>query len=301
MPVFLFALAVSPNLNESRIVIVFFALHIFLYPASNGYNSYFDKDEDSIGGLKHPPRVSIGLYYMALIFDVIAVVLGFMINWQFAVMLFIYGLVSKAYSHPTIRLKKYPYTSWFIAGLFQGYFTFIMAYIGLNDYAIVQALQWSVLAPALLSSAILWGSYPMTQIYQHDEDKKRGDITLSLKLGILGTFHFTGVAFALATALFVWYFIDFFQLKYAIVFLISMAPVVLFFGFWYLKTKKDLSHANFTNTMRLNLISAICLNIFFIYLFLESTQVVQAIRAGFLIYVDKTYESMKSCAVLPFL
>ncbi|MEM1405181.1 MAG: UbiA family prenyltransferase [Bacteroidota bacterium] len=281
LPVFLFALAVSPNINESRIVIVLIALHIFLYPASNGYNSYFDKDEGSIGGLKHPPKVNPGLYYMALFFDAIAIVLGLLINWQFAVMLFVYGLVSKAYSHPSIRLKKYPYLSWFIAGFFQGFFTFLMTYAGLNDYTIYQVMKSGVVIPGLLSSAILWGSYPMTQIYQHEEDSKRGDITLSLRLGILGTFHFTGVAFTLASACFVWYFVEVYQLKYALAFLASMAPVVLFFGYWYLKARKELAHANFINTMRLNFLSAIFLNAFFIYFFLDHTQVLQAIKAGY--------------------
>lgn len=281
LPVFLFALAVSPNINESRIVIVLIALHLFLYPASNGYNSYFDKDEGSIGGLKNPPKVNKGLYYMALVFDVIAIALGLLINWQFALMLFIYGLVSKAYSHPSIRLKKFPFTSWFIAGLFQGLFTFLMSYVGLNDYTMYHVLKLSVLIPALLSSAILWGSYPMTQIYQHEEDSQRGDITLSLKLGVLGTFHFTGLAFTLASASFVWYFIDVYQLKYAVAFLISMAPVVLFFSYWYLQTRNDRAKADFTNTMRLNFLSAIFLNAFFIYFFLDHTQVLQAIKAGY--------------------
>ncbi|MGD1958432.1 MAG: UbiA family prenyltransferase [Fulvivirga sp.] len=281
LPVFLFALAVSPNINESRIVIVLIALHIFLYPASNGYNSYFDKDEGSIGGLKRPPKVNTGLYYMALVFDTIAIVLGLLINWQFALMLFVYGLVSKAYSHPSIRLKKYPYLSWFIAGFFQGFFTFLMSYVGLNDYTIYQVMKSSIIIPGLLSSAILWGSYPMTQIYQHEEDSKRGDITLSLRLGILGTFHFTGAAFTLASACFAWYFVEVYHLKYALTFLVSMAPVVLFFGYWYLKARKELANANFINTMRLNFLSAIFLNAFFIYFFLDHTQVLQAIKAGY--------------------
>ncbi|MEM7109511.1 MAG: UbiA family prenyltransferase [Bacteroidota bacterium] len=281
LPVYLFALAISPNINESRIVIVLLALHIFLYPASNGYNSYFDKDEGSIGGLKHPPKVSVGLYYMSLIFDAIAIALGLLINWQFALMLFVYGLVSKAYSHPSIRLKKLPFTSWFIAGLFQGFFTFLMSYAGLNDYTIAQVLNLNVLIPGLLSSAILWGSYPMTQIYQHKEDKKRGDITLSLKLGVLGTFHFTALAFGLASASFVWYFVEAYRMKYALAFLISMTPVILFFGYWYFKVRAERSQADFTNTMRLNYLSAIFLNAFFIYFFLDHTQVLQAINAGY--------------------
>ncbi|TRX62707.1 ubiquinone biosynthesis protein UbiA [Fulvivirga sp. M361] len=270
LPVFLFALSVSPNIKADRIVIVFVILHFFLYPASNGYNSYFDKDEKSIGGLKNPPKVSKDLYLAALLFDMIALLLGFMISWQFALMLFIYGMVSKAYSHPIVRIKKYPFTSWFIAGLFQGFFTFLMSYLALNDFDFAQLQKSTLLWAALLSSAILWGSYPMTQIYQHEEDAKRGDVTLSLKLGILGTFHFTAFAFTLASGFFAWYFISVYEIYYAIVFFVAMSPVVSFFGFWYFKTRKDLSQANYTNTMRLNFISSCSLNFFFIYFFLHS-------------------------------
>ena len=285
LPVFLFTLAVSPNINVGRIIIVFIALHIFLYPASNGYNSYFDKDEKSIGGLKSPPKVTRELYFMALLFDFFAILLGFSINWQFALMLFIYGLVSKAYSHPSIRIKKYPWASWFIAGLFQGFFTFLMSYVGLNDYGIEQLQKTSLLVPALLTSGILWGSYPMTQVYQHEEDAQRGDITLSLKLGVLGTFHFTAIFFTIATLLFAWYFVYFFQVKYAIGFFVGMSPVVLFFGIWYLKTRGDRSLANYSNTMWLNFISSLCLNAFFVYFFLDHSQVLQAIKAGYYYFI----------------
>src|SRR5687767_5050465 len=99
LPVFLFSLCISPNFNGPRLAWVFFIIHFLLYPASNGYNSYFDKDEKSIGGLKNPPPVNKGLYYLALLFDLLAVILGYIkISLIFAVMLLIYGLVSKAYS-----------------------------------------------------------------------------------------------------------------------------------------------------------------------------------------------------------
>lgn len=281
LPVFLFALAISPNINVSHMIIVFVALHFFLYPASNGYNSYFDKDEKSIGGLKHPPKVSKGLYYLAILFDIIAISMGFIINWQFALALFTYGMVSKAYSHPSVRIKKYPFGSWFIAGFFQGTFTFIMSYMGLNDFGFRVLTLSHVIIPALLTSLILWGSYPMTQIYQHEEDAKRGDHTLSIKLGIKGTFYFTAIAFSLASAAFVFYFIHYFQIRYAIAFLISMAPTVIFFGVWFLKVNKNPEKADFSHTMWLNLISATCLNAFFIYFFLKNSLVLQALEAGF--------------------
>lgn len=276
LPVFLFAVAISPNISGSRLFWVFIILHLFLYPASNGFNSYFDKDEKSIGGLKNPPKVEKGLYYLSLLFDLIAIVLGYLIiNPLFAVMLFIYGLVSKAYSHPLVRLKKYPVIGWFAAGFFQGAFTFKMCYVGLNDFSLGTCFNTHVLIPSLLTSIMLWANYPMTQVYQHEEDAKRGDNTLSLKLGIRGTFIFTMILFSIALVQFTFYFLEFHQLKYALAFFIALAPVLIYFLFWFLKVLKNETYVNYRYTMWLNMISATCLNIFFIYLFLDSTQVLQ--------------------------
>jgi 4-hydroxybenzoate polyprenyltransferase len=274
LPVFLFSLAISPTINVYRSVIVFFVLHVFLYPASNGYNSYFDKDEKSIGGLKNPPKVSQNLYIMSLLFDAVAIVMGLVISWQFAVMLLIYGLVSKAYSHPSIRLKKYPFLSWLIAGFFQGAFTFGMSYIGLNDIGFTALNSSIIVIPALLSSTILWGSFPMTQVYQHEEDRKRNDITLSYKLGIKGTFYFTGLIFSASAACYWWYFATTYEVMYAWVFLFAMMPIVIYFITWFLLVNKDEYYADHAHTMRLNFISSLFLNLFFIYIFLENNQII---------------------------
>src|SRR5690554_7250173 len=64
LPVFLFSLAFVESLEPERMVLVLVILHFFLYPSSNGYNSYYDKDEGSIGGLKNPPKVDKGLLYL---------------------------------------------------------------------------------------------------------------------------------------------------------------------------------------------------------------------------------------------
>lgn len=276
MPVFFFALALTPNHNPERLLLVFIALHLFLYPASNGYNSYFDKDEKSIGGLRNPPKVRIGLYYLALLFTLISVCMGAYINWQVGTMLLVYSLVSMAYSHPAIRLKKYAFGSWLIAGFFQGCFTFCMAYAGLSDFGWDIFLKSHVLIPGLLTSLMLWGSYPLTQIYQHEEDSKRGDHTLSLKLGIQGTFTFAAVWFLIAGAAFGWYFGSKGQEQALFVFLGAMAPVVLYFLVWFGFAKKSPEkYVNYDWAMWMNRISGISLNAFFIWYFLENTQILQ--------------------------
>ncbi len=276
LPVYLFSLSISPNVSEKGLLWTFIIIHIFLYPASNGYNSYFDKDEKSIGGLENPPPVKKGLYYLALSFDTVAIALGYLeINLTFAVMLLIYGLVSKAYSHPGIRLKKYPIVGWLVAGLFQGLFTFIMCYVGINSYALQNSLGASVVIPGLLCSAMLWANYPMTQIYQHEEDGKRGDETLSRMLGIRGTFYFVAVVFVFVTLGFVLFLNKHFSTKYSVAYVIAMGPVAIYFIYWFLKAFKNESKADFKHTMWLNFLSATCLNVFFIYLFLYARNYAQ--------------------------
>jgi len=276
MPVYIFALGISPNLGESRLLWSFVIIHLFLYPASNGFNSYFDKDEKSIGGLKNPPPVRKGLYYLSLLFDVIAIVLGVVkISMFFALLLLIYGLVSKAYSHPAIRLKKYPIAGWLTVGFFQGFFTFLMCYVGINDYGIENLNASKVLIPAILSSVILLGTYPMTQIYQHEEDAARGDKTISLMLGIRGTFMFVLIVFTIAATGYVAYFYTFYSLWYGEVFLLSLFPVVVFFLIWFYRVWNNVAKANFSNTMWLNFISALCLNGFFVWFFLKTSHILQ--------------------------
>ncbi|MBT1704219.1 UbiA family prenyltransferase [Chryseosolibacter indicus] len=276
LPIFLFSLSISPNLNELRLFWVFFIIHFLLYPASNGYNSYFDKDEKSIGGLKNPPPTKTGLYYLSLLLDALAIILGYLkLNLTFAVMLLIYGLVSKAYSHPSIRLKKYAFTSLVITGIFQGLFTFLMCYVGVNDFPISIALRPNVIIPGILTSLMLWANYPLTQVYQHEEDSKRGDTTISLKLGVKGTFYFSIIVFGVALSCFLLYLNLYFSSKYAMIFLMAVLPVLLYFFYWLMLVLRNKNNADYGRTMALNYISATCLNLFFLYLFFNTTQVHQ--------------------------
>ena len=264
LPVYLFALSISPSYQFLDALLVFFILHFLLYPASNGYNSYFDRDKGSIGGLEHPPPVSQQLYYVSLGLDVAAIALGSLISDLFAGMLLVYGLVSKAYSHPAVRLKKHPIIGWLVAGFFQGFFTVLMVYVGINRAGVAELGQPVVWVGALLTSTMLWGSYPMTQIYQHEEDLKRGDTTLSYQLGVRGTFYFTTVMFLLTIAGFWLYYRTWFVWWEGGLFVLFLLPVLLYFIRWYQQVRTDDRYANFQGTMRLNSLSGICLNAFFL-------------------------------------
>src|SRR5690606_3902703 len=164
------------------------------------------------------------------------------------------------YSHPAIRLKKLAWTSWLITGIFQGLFTFGMAYVGVNDLKAGSVGDIRVVIPGLLTSAMLWANYPLTQVYQHEEDLKRGDVTLSAKLGVTGTFYFAATAFAVALAGFLLYLKLTFGNVYAWGFLLTLMPMLSFFFYWFFRVVKDVRAADYDHTMRMNLISGIWLN-----------------------------------------
>ena len=275
MPIFCFSLSQSPKPDLLTTVFVFLILHLLLYPASNAYNSYYDKDEGSIGGLESPPPVSKKLLYAAWAFDVVAVLLGLLIGWELALALLVYGLVSKAYSYDRIRLKKYPIISWLVIGVFQGAFPYLMVFQAINHISIADLSKQEIWVPALLSTLWLMAAYPMTQIYQHEEDARRGDLTLSRMLGIKGTFLFTASAFVLVNVGFYIYFRYWLDagLLYFGLFQVLMLPVLIYFFIWFRRASRDLRQVNFRSTMRLNLISSICMNAFFLLVFI--------LRSGF--------------------
>ena len=123
---------------------------------------------------------------------------------------------------------------------------------------------------------MLWGNYPLTQVYQHREDAKRGDRTLSLILGIKGTFAFTAVVFSMTIAGFAWYFMDRSQTDILWVFLSAMALIGLYFLIWFgFILQNPEKYASYSWAMGMNTISALVLNAFFIHYFLENTQILQ--------------------------
>ena len=280
MPVFWLSLAVLPqeDWSGSSTVLVFFVLHFLLYPASNGYNSLIDKDEGPVGGLEAPPKTNIQLQILVIVFDLLAIIISFVHGIIFGYFVAIYWIVSKAYSNPQIRLKKFPMLSWLVVALFQGGWTVLMVWSGvlseLPDFEKFSTWIWPLAATILLS-----GSYPMTQIYQHDEDTRRGDHTISSKLGIRGTFILAGVCLFIGSnilALGLYHYQSVFSLMLV---LSCSIPSLVFFGIWAKKSWLNPENADFFHTMQFNMISSIglsfgflliiCLNIWSNFLLLQ--------------------------------
>ena len=261
-PIYFFALAQVPQINWWNAVLIFFIIHFLIYPASNGYNSYMDRDTESIGGLEKPPPPSPQLFWVTVVLDVIAMLLSLIIGPIFTLVMLFYIGASKAYSYRGIRLKKYPYLGYLIVILFQGAVTFWLVYYGSNVEQNI-TVPWQGM---LICALLVGGFYPLTQIYQHKQDLDDGVSTISYKLGYIGTFIFCAIVYVLAWIFMAQFFISNKHGNQLLVIGIFFIPVIVYFTRWFVLVYKNRKEANFKNTMKMNWLAATCTNISFLIL-----------------------------------
>ncbi len=262
MPVFWFALSSVGEIDMYKALLIFFIVHLLLYPSSNGYNSYMDRDTDSIGGLKNPMQPEKELFTVTVAMDILAIVLSLVVSVFFAELLICYIIFSRLYSYRGIRLKQYPIIGYLTVILNQGGLMFLMVYQGASVQPLT-ALPW----PGMIASCFLIGGfYPITQIYQHASDKRDGVKTISILLGIKGTFVFCTIMYLLAFSLL---FLNYSQqdrlFSFGILQLFFL-PVLVYFFWWVWKVWQDRELADFKHTMQMNWLASTCTNLGFITL-----------------------------------
>ena len=262
LPLYLFALSQVPDIHWGKAALIFFILHFLIYPASNGYNSYMDRDTESIGGLENPPIPTKQLFILTIMLDTLAVLLSFFISPLFPAFILLYIGVSKAYSYRGIRLKKFPVTGYLTVIIFQGAFTFWLVYYGSGIYNNFQ-VPWQGMFICLF---LIGGFYPLTQIYQHQQDLDDGVITLSYKLGYTGTFVFSAILYLFAILLMIQFFIVKGEIEKLLMISIFFIPILVYFIRWYTAVRKNNKAADFKNTMVMNWLAASCTNIAFFIL-----------------------------------
>jgi 4-hydroxybenzoate polyprenyltransferase len=270
MPVFLFALSQATVINWHTTLIAFVILHLFIFPSSNGYNSYQDRDETSIGGLKYPPKVTKNLFYATLFLDITGILSALFVSIYFSLFVLIFVSASRAYSCRNLRLKKYAIPGFLTVFIFQGAFVYLMASSAITEFSFGIFFTLNNILCMCVASFFIGSIYPLTQIYQHEADKKDGVTSISYKLGYRGTFVFSAILFSIAT-IFLFYYFNFRHQQIALIlFLIIMLPVVIRLMFWFNKVRKDTGNANFENTMTMNLLASSCMNLYFLLLILNN-------------------------------
>lgn len=267
LPVSLFSFFyIHPQINYQLFLVVAI-WHLFVFPSSNGYNSYHDRDDGPIGGLASPPKATKLLIQISNIMDGTAVLLSFLVNMYFAFFVILYISASRLYSHRSVRLKKFPIIGFLVVCVFQGAWIFCANIIGLSSVGLFS--NPSVVFSAVASSFFIATVYPLTQIYQHEADARDGVKTLSMFLGIKGTFVFSAIMFSIAN-LFV--YLSFHKnetVNNFWLFTIIMLPSTVYFLFWALRSFRNAAQVNFKNTMVMLVLSSLLNNLYFFILLLK--------------------------------
>lgn len=240
---------------DGKFWIGFFAFHLFFYGGTTAYNSYYDRDEGPVGGLAKPSPVDPALLPFSLILQLIGAGLAFGVNRLFGVLYLLDFILGTAYSHPAIRLKGKPLGSLLVIGVGQGIFAGLAGYvIAQPDLLAVTPLAWLGIGAAAL---ITVGFYPLTQIYQIDEDLARGDLTFAAWAGPKNSFRFAiGVQSVAATLLVgvIWHLLGLWNaLLVALFYIILLATIAQ----WASVFNNERILANYRRVMRINMLTSL--------------------------------------------
>ena len=195
-PVYLWGWLAAGGTFSPQVLIGFVAFHFFLYSGATAFNSYYDRDVGPVGGLEHPPPVTPGLLPFSLAVQAVGWLLAALVNLPFAIAYGIFVAMSVAYSHPRIRLKAHTISSLVVVGLGQGALAFTAAWAATRG-DIASILSADGIIGATAAVLLILALYPLTQLYQTEEDAARGDRTIAVVWGPARCFAFSLLCTAL--------------------------------------------------------------------------------------------------------
>lgn len=198
-PLFAWGFFIGARAPSVRALVAFVSFHVFLYGGLTAYNSYYDRDEGPVGGLRVPPPVTREL----LIFSIAVQVLGFLlaaaVGLTFSLLYLAIAALSVFYSHPRFRWKAKVVPSLLVVAFGQGTAGFAAGLLASGgEFPPVAPLR--VALGAVVATFATVGMYPLTQLYQIDEDRRRGDRTFAVRYGAMASFRFSLACLATAGA-----------------------------------------------------------------------------------------------------
>lgn len=162
-------------------------------------NSAFDRDEGDVAYLRNPPPPPRRLAAFALALMAAGQFLAMALPPRYRIAYAVCFALSLAYSVPPVRLKAVAGADWLINMVGFGTLTPYAGWVSSGR------APDAVGAAVLLAFCPLFAAlYPLTQLYQFEEDTRRGDHTLALRLGVHRSLDVSIVAVAVAFAIFAW-------------------------------------------------------------------------------------------------
>jgi len=172
---------------------------VFLNGGTLAINSVFDKDEGDIGYLNAPPPLPQHLLAFSAALLAGGQLLAFAFPVAFRIDYAICLVLSILYSVPPFRFKAVAGVDWVINMWGFGTLTPFAAWAATG-----RALDMGHALVLLGFCPLFAGLYPLTQLYQMEEDRRRGDRTLALMLGMRASLAVAIACTVLAFGLFAW-------------------------------------------------------------------------------------------------
>lgn len=160
-------------------------------------NSAFDRDEGDVAYLRRPPPPPPGLAGASLALMLLGLALATLLPAGYIAAYALCLLLSVLYSVPPFRLKAVAGADWLINMWGFGTLTPFAGWAATGQ-ALDPARGLVLLAFCPLFAAL----YPLTQLYQLQEDARRGDLTLARRLGLRRSLLAAAASAALAFLLF---------------------------------------------------------------------------------------------------
>ena len=194
--------------------------------------------------------------------DIVGSILSLWVSVQFFAAYVCYIMFSRLYSYRGVRLKKYPIIGYITVIINQGMVIFLMVYNGCGQQ-MNASIPWQ---PLVASAFLIGGFYPISQVYQHQQDAKDGVTTISMLSGIRGTFIFCAIIYSVVFALLFSYFYGKGNLLPFYLLQIFFLPIIVYFVHWLGQVWRNDFLADFKHTMQLNWLASTCTNLAFISL-----------------------------------
>lgn len=177
---YLMAALFVQDINWVQFGFQFLNVHVLLFGGATAYNSFWDKDEGPIGGLKSPPPMTDWMWTASLVIQFIGLAWAFFIGLKYSVIYASSMLLFWLYSTPLARWKGDPLLSLVAIGVSTGTNSFLLGLLAAGQ----SELGFANGAVALGVAFILLSLYPASQIFQIEEDERRGDTTFAMKFGL---------------------------------------------------------------------------------------------------------------------
>ena len=179
---FLLGTLYSPDIAWGAMIAQFFNVHVCLNGGVTAYNSYWDKDEGPIGGVKSPPPMTAWMHPASIALQLLGLIWAWPQGSTFVALYVATMLLSVAYSWPGLRWKGHPVLSLIAVGVGTGTNTFLMGYLAAGGGRLSLPMAVAAVGVALL----LLSLYPVSQVFQTEEDAARGDTTFATAYGVRG-------------------------------------------------------------------------------------------------------------------